>query len=141
MKLSEIVREVISLAQAANQARAVTGSEDDSPIITSGGVWTPTKMPRTTAEERRLREFLEGQSPSVVYMLLAIMYLGRGDFDAKDLLDQFIETSETFGGPQWAAMQMLGKLPLPGYLEEGLRKLDRAGMNLDDLFALAAAQR
>ena len=74
-------------------------------------------------------------------MLLAIMYLGRGDFDAKDLLDQFIETSETFGGPQWAAMQMLGKLPLPGYLEEGLRKLDRAGMNLDDLFALAAAQR
>ena len=93
---------------------------------------TATMMPRT-AEERRLREFLEAQPPAVVYLLIAIMYLGRGDFEAKDLLDQYGDMSEACGNPKAAARQMVVKLPLPDYLEQGLNKLARAGMDVDKL--------
>src|SRR6266849_6178945 len=105
MKLSEIGQQLISLATAANQARTAENRRDDSPIVTSG-TRPPAIAPRMTAEERRLHDFLAAQSPSSIYMLTAIMYLGRGDFDVKDLRDQYKDVSETFGGPQWAARQM-----------------------------------
>jgi hypothetical protein len=84
-------------------------------------------------EDYHLRTFLEGQPPPVVYMLTAIMYLGRGDFEARDLPDQYKDTSETFGDAKWAARQMLGKQPLPQYLENGLKKLAGAGIDPDSL--------
>jgi hypothetical protein len=90
-------------------------------------------MKTRTAEERRIGEFLEAQPPSMVYMLVAIMYLGRGDFDTKDLLDQYADMNEAFGSPKWAIRQMLGKLPFPEYLQEGLKKLLRAGVDVDAL--------
>jgi hypothetical protein len=133
MKLSEIVREIISMGRAANQARTAEGPEDDSPLVTSGG--DTATMKARTAEECRLREFLEAQPPAVVYMLIAMMYLGRGDYDAKDLLDQYADMSEAFGNPKGAARQMLVKLALPEYLEEGLKKLARAGLDADKLLA------
>ena len=131
MKLSEIVREVISTGRAANQARIADGAEDDSPMVTSGG--DTATMKTRTAEERRLCEFLESQPPSVVYMLIAIMYLGRGDFDTQDLLDQYADMKEAFGSPKGAARQMLVTLPLPEYLEAGLKRLAHAGMDVDKL--------
>jgi len=122
MKLSEIVPEVITLARAANQARTAEGPDDDSPLVRL-----------QTTEECRLREFLEAQAPAVVFLLTAIMYLGRGDFDAKDLLDQYIEISVSFGNPKLAARQMLVKMPLPEYLEEGWHQLAQAGVDIDGL--------
>src|SRR5947207_303100 len=113
MKFSDIVQEVISLARAANEARFARGPAD-SPLVASGGILSTTipgtKTPRTTPEERCLGDFLEAQSPSVVYMLTSIMYLGRGDFGVKSLRDQYADVSETFGDPRWAAKQMLEKL-------------------------------
>jgi hypothetical protein len=131
MKLSEIIREVIAKARAANQGRVANGSEDDSPIVTSGSYTSMTKA--LTTEERRLREFLQAQPPSVVYMLTAIMYLGRGDFDPKDLLDQYTEISETFGGPKGAGGELFEKMLLPEFLEAGLQKLTHAGVDVDKL--------
>lgn len=131
MKLSAIVPTVISLARAANQARMAEGSEDDSPILTSGGDTRAMKL--QTAAERSLRDFLAAQPPSVVYMLTAIMYLGRGDFGTKELRHQYKDISESFGDPRWAARQMLGKMTLPEYLEEGLKKLAQVGVEVDKL--------
>jgi hypothetical protein len=62
-------------------------------------------------------------------MLTAIMYLGRGDFNAGGLLDNYALMSERFGGPRWAAMQMADKVSLPRYLEDGWKKVVQA--NLD----------
>jgi hypothetical protein len=129
MKLSETVRAAIALARAANQARVGEDTEDDSPLVIWGG---DTAMMKTrTAEERRLREFLEAQPAAVVYLLIAIMYLGRGDFEAKDLLDQYTDMREMFGNPTSAVRRMFVKLPLPDYLEQGLNKLARAGIDVD----------
>jgi len=126
MKFSDILQQAISLARAAYQARMTEGPEDDSPIVHSG-----SDSSSLTAEERRLREFLDAQSAPVVYMLTTIMYLGRGDFDVNELPDQYADISETFGGPKWAARRMLQTLPLPDYLEEGLKKLADARLDVD----------
>src|SRR5437868_5268727 len=117
MKLSEIVREVISMARAANAAR-MTSSEVDWPVVTSGsiqpiessGSGRQAHKPRPV-EVTRLREFLEGQPAGVVYLLTAIMYLGRGDFRVGELMDEFADMAETFGSPKLAAKQMLEKVP------------------------------
>ena len=133
MKLSEIVREAISLARSAKQARSAEGPEDDSPILSSDGDTSTMRL--RTVEERRLREFLEAQSPAVVYMLAAIMYLERGDFDAKELLDQHSDMSETLGTPSLAESQLLARMALPEYLEEGFKKLAKAHLDIDKMLA------
>jgi hypothetical protein len=130
MKVSEIVQQAVSLAKAANEARSAEGAED-SPIVASGG-YTATVKPRI-AEERRLREFLEKQSPSMIYLLLAITYLGRGDFAAKDLLDQYRDMGDAFVNAQLAARLMFGMFTLPEFLEMGMAKLARAGLDVDTL--------
>ncbi|MBI1918228.1 MAG: DUF3775 domain-containing protein [Planctomycetes bacterium] len=132
MTFSEILQQVISLARAANQARTAAGPDDDSPLVASD---QQSSLNLQTAEERRLREFLETQPPPVLYMLTAIMYLGRGDFDVKDLPDQYADTSETFGGPKGAARLMFQTVPLPEYLEEGRKKLADARIDTDKLLA------
>jgi len=90
-----------------------------------------------TSEERRVREFLLTQPAAVVYILIALMYLGRGDFDAKELLDQYADMRDEFGDPKSASRQMLVKFQLPDYLEQGLKKLATAGMDVDKLIAAA----
>jgi hypothetical protein len=132
MKVSEIAQEVISLAKAANEARSANGA-DDSPIVASGA-YTATVKPRMV-EERRLRDFLEKQSASTIYMLLAITYLGRGDFEAKELLEQYRDMGDAFGNAQLAARQMFGMWTLPEFLENGMAKLARARVNVDKLIA------
>lgn len=90
-------------------------------------------------EETALRQFLESQSPETVYMLTAVMYLGRGDFDVGRLLDNAALMGERFAGPSGAAMQMADKFPLPHFLEEGWKKAVQANMDLDALVRTYAA--
>ncbi len=138
MKFSEIVRKTIALAKAANKARMTEGPEDDSPLITSGAIITSDRdvaaLKRGVTEaERRLYEFLAAQSPQAIYLLTALMYLGRGDFTASDLREHYVEVSETFGGPKGAVRQMFGTFPLPEFLAKGLKQAEAAGLDLDKL--------
>jgi hypothetical protein len=116
MKLSEVIREVVSLAKAANQARSQGPSAGDA--------------------EKRLQDFLQAQPSGVVYLLTAIMYFGRGDFESKDdFLGYYEDVSDMFGSPKTAARQMMAKEPLPDYLERGLQKLETVGLDVDKLAA------
>jgi hypothetical protein len=134
MKFSEIGQKVIKLAREANQSRAGGRRKPDSPIVTSGGDPSMMTLNLPTREERALSAYLEKLPPAAVYLLAALMYLGRGDFGPKQLPDQYREISETFAGPQYAARQVAEKQPLPEYLEAGFRKLAAAGMDVDSLF-------
>ncbi len=90
-------------------------------------------------EEIALLQFLESQPAQTVYMLTAVMYLGRGDFDAGRLLDNYALMAERFGDPRWAARQMADKLSLPDYLEAGWAKVVQSNIDLDALVSAAAA--
>jgi hypothetical protein len=133
MSFSDILRQAISLAKAVYEARMAQDRGDDLPIVASGSI--PSTLKSRTAEERRLDAFLKSQSPAVIYLLTAIMYLGRGDFEVKDLRDQYEEMSASFGGREWAARQMIEKLPLPEYLQQGFKKLIHAGVDVDRFLA------
>ena len=141
MKFSEVLSQAIELAKKANVARAQRARASGGfPAVTSGvqvqgihvlGQPGLITVPPGPPEERALLHFLESQSPETIYMLTAVMYLGRGDFEAGRLLDNFALMGERFGDPKWAAGQMADKIALPQYLEEGLKKASQAKIDLD----------
>lgn len=67
------------------------------------------------------------------------MYLGRGDFDAGRLADNYGLMAQRFGDQRSAARQMADKIALPQYLEEGLRKASQANLDLDATVSVPSA--
>src|SRR6266480_4856850 len=123
MKASEVVAEVISLAKAAKTARAREATAANA-------------LKTLTAEEKQLRDFVHVQPPKVVFLLTAVMYLGRGDFNSKnDFLDYYADVGESFGTAKAAERQLLAKEPLADYLQQGLGKLHDLGLDADKLAA------
>jgi hypothetical protein len=61
------------------------------------------------------------------------MHLGRGDFGTDDLARQYEAVRETFGDPEWAAAQLLGKASLGESLQEGLEEMRRKQIDADKL--------
>jgi hypothetical protein len=146
MKFSEAISQVIDLANKANEARAQKARTTAGlPVVTSGAVVasnpTASGLPAITPvqEEVDILRFLESLPPQMVYMLTAVMYLGRGDFDTMNLVDNYHIMGERFGNPKWAARQMADKLSLPQYLKEGGRKLADAQVDLDEIMSTATA--
>ena len=149
MKFSEVLSQVIELAKKANTARAqrvlVSGG---FPAVTSGvqvqgiqvlGLSGLIPVPPSPPEEKALFDFLASLSPETIYMLTAVMYLGRGDFEAGKLLENCALMSERFGNPRWAARQMADKIALPQYLQEGWRKATEANRDLDAMISMEIA--
>jgi Protein of unknown function (DUF3775) len=123
MTASQVVTEVISLAKAAKTARAreATGSSEVKTL---------------SAEDKQLRDFVGTQPPKVIFLLTALMYLGRGDFNSKEeFLDYLTDVPETFGTAKAAERQLLAKEPLAEYLQRGLHKLHELGLDADRLAA------
>jgi hypothetical protein len=77
-------------------------------------------------------DFLRNQTAATVYMLAAVIYLGRGDFDDFDLLDRYTQMSETFAKVEYAVQQIAMKTPLPRYLQNRFDILTKAGIDIDE---------
>ena len=85
-------------------------------------------------ERQAFREYCQILSPAQLYMAIMVMYAGRNDFgETFDILDRFEQMSDTFHSPDWAIGQMLEKSPLPDYLADGIRRLNRMGVEIDQL--------
>src|SRR5436190_986922 len=74
-------------------------------------------------EERELRKFLATLSEDTICQLMLIMYLGRGDFGADDLAENYEALNGAFGDSNLAVSQMMDKAPLADYLSDGLEAL------------------
>lgn len=126
MKLSDVIRQVIALAREAN---ASTPPEPEG--IAAGDLSSLMRPP--TEARKRLKAFILSQPVAVVYTLIMVMYAGRGDFPIENFVEQYQEMRDTFDSPAIATGQMMEKVPLPEYLEEGLRLLHGAGIDVDTL--------
>lgn len=130
MKLSEAAENVIALA------REVRGYYDAElpkwypgyPVISPADQGPPPPK-----EERELRNFLRSLPSEMIYRLILVMHLGRGDFGADDLPGSYEALKQTFGKPEWAVSQMMGKAPLANYLSDGLVELERQRIPVDEL--------
>jgi hypothetical protein len=130
MRLSEVAEKVISLKEAANRHWAVElpKRHPDYPSIDPFEDSGPP-----SAEEEQLVELIGKLPADKVYQLLLLMYLGRGDFEARNLARIYQELKRQFAEPEWAAAQILEKSPLVDYLTRGMDKLQRQNIDLDNL--------
>jgi hypothetical protein len=84
-------------------------------------------------EEKELKDFLSTLSDEMIYQLILIMYLGRGDFGTDDLAGYYETLTHTFSDSEHAASQMMDKAPLADYLLDGLEELRKHKINVDKM--------
>jgi hypothetical protein len=123
MKHSEVIARVIYLANTANAEKHPPPRPPDVvPLV---------NLPEG---ETKLEAFLRGQTPDTIYLLAAVMHLGRGDFDSPDEMLASLQAMRALGEESWPIVeQLVEKLPLPEYLENGIKKLHARGLDVDTL--------
>jgi Protein of unknown function (DUF3775) len=135
MAFSNVLLRLLALAvelQAARRAQpALPGVQAGRLVaIKLSDIPVSPPLPQATA----FREYCKGLTPAHLFMATVVMYAGRGDFgETFDVLDRYEQMSNGFRSPDWAAQQMLGKVPLPEYLAAGIRLLDEMRCNIDGL--------
>ena len=134
MLFTTILKQTIELAIAArpgftkpNNAKPTEGKRRLKCTLASEVKYQPP-----SEAEIKLIDFLRNQNPATVYMLAAVMYLGRGDFDDFDLLDRYTQMSEIFVKAEHAVQQIAFKIPLPRYLQDGFDILTEDGIDIDE---------
>ena len=130
MKLSSAAQRVIELAQ---KTRAYYEAELPKHHPKYPLVSVLEEEPPAPPEKQQLKQFLASLSDEMVYQLLLIMCLGRGDFEANDLAASYEALKSTFGKAEWAVAQMMEKAPLAEYLSDGLEQLTQHQINVDHL--------
>jgi hypothetical protein len=112
----EVAREVAGLVPPTTGDSTTTG--DDSPL---------TSIEDDPSEDDRrgqMLEFIAGLNVAEQVDLLALIFIGRGDFDIAEWDDAVREAGDriTEGDPDY----MIGDAALPEYLGTGLNAFDRS---------------
>jgi len=130
MNLSDAANRVIELARKVRDyyASELPKWHPNYPLV---GLDEESAPP--PPEERELRDFLATLSDDMIYQLILVMYLGRGDFGTDDLAGYYEALKGTFGGPEHAVSQMMDKAPLADYLSDGLEELRKHKINVDKM--------
>jgi Protein of unknown function (DUF3775) len=130
MTLSEATHRVIELAREVRDyyATELPKWHPDYPLLHFDEPSAPP--PPSEAELRSFRQSLPGD---MIYQLLLIMYLGRGDFSTDDLAGTYGDLRDTFAKAEYAASQMLDKGPLADYLSDGVEELRQHGIDVDKM--------
>jgi hypothetical protein len=85
-------------------------------------------------EERQLQDFLATLSEDMIYQLILLMYLGRGDFSGNDLAGYYAARKGTVGDAEQAAdWIMMYKTTLADQIEDGLEELRKHRISVDKL--------
>jgi len=135
MKLSESTAKVIDLASAIRDywESELPKRHPNYPFVDPGEDSGPPPP-----EEAELRSLLEKLPEEEIYELLLLTHLGRGGLATRDLATHYRELRETYRNRESATSQIEGRGSLAYYLENGLAKLQKSGIDVDQL-ALAAA--
>jgi Protein of unknown function (DUF3775) len=138
MQLSKVAREVIRKAEAIRTYwdTELPRRHPDYPIVNLGEDSGPPPP-----EERELHEFLAGLPDELVYQLLLLTCLGRGDFGASDLASHYELLKGKFRKPREAVSWMMGKGPLAEYLVDGLAELKHSKIDVDKMVFRPARSR
>lgn len=114
--LIEAAREVAGLVAPTTGDRTTTG--DDSKLVTI------EDNPREDGRRGEIVEFINGLNAAEQTDLLALIYLGRGDFDLADWRSAVHEAATRIADR--SADFMIGEAALPEYLGAGLDAFGRS---------------
>jgi hypothetical protein len=137
MKLSEAVREVIRLGDASRAYwdRELPRRHPHYPVIRAGEESAPPPP-----EDVQLQALLKNLPEDQLYALILLTYVGRGDFSADHLLDDYQTMKETFPSKDLAIAQMTAIKTLAEYLMDAMDEIHKRHIDLDSLkFASAVA--
>lgn len=130
--LSSSLDRAITLASDATKYWEVELSDAHPLFPLTGPKDKKVPPPKEQAELEKLLKSLPAED---VFKLVALMYLGRGDFDVPDLPDQLEELKTTFESVDLAIDQMLDKFTLGEFLAEARSCLNVEKVSLDDAFS------
>jgi hypothetical protein len=138
MRLSEAINEAVELAQSIRDYwdTELPKRHPDYPIVHPGEDSGPPPP-----QQAKLERFLTALPPEMIYKLMLIMQLGRGDFDIGELAEEFERIKKAFGEPEWVVAEMTGKAALADYLIDGIAKLRKGRVDVDKLPPKAAKPR
>jgi hypothetical protein len=138
MQLSKAAQEVVRKAEAIRRHwdAELPRRHPDYPLVNPGEDSGPPPP-----EEGQLRAFLAGLPAEMLYKLLLIVALGRGDFGVGDLASHYERLKATFRKPEAAVSWMMGKGPLAEYLADGLALLQASGIDVDRMTFRPARSR
>lgn len=130
MQLSHAVNKVIDLAHIVREHYAMKFPKGQK---SASSVAVAKENIPAPPEENELREFLSGLAPEMIFRIMLIMCLGRGDFAATNLVGFYQTTLRSWGTPQAAIEQIMEKSWLPAYLVDGLEELRIHLFDVDNL--------
>jgi hypothetical protein len=128
MLFTTILKQTVQMARPVRKPSGKQGERRRLICVRASEV----KCEPPSEKDMELKDFLLKQSVATIYMLTAIMYLGRGDFDDFDPLKRYSRITRAFGSPQDAVRQIYLKKPLARYLEDGLTILAKSGIDIDE---------
>lgn len=131
MNLSEVANRVINLARKVREYydSELPKRHPNYPLV---GPDEETAPP--PPEEKELRDFLATLSDDMMYQLMLLIYLGRGDFGTDDLAGYYQALKGTFGDrEQTASQMMIYKATLADELLDGLEELHKHKINVDKM--------
>jgi hypothetical protein len=130
MKLSDVLNRAIDLSRKVREyyERELPKRHPAYPLVGPGEETAPPPP-----EEEKLRAFLAGLSEDMIYQLVLIMYLGRGDVTTDDLAGAFRTLKGTFGQTKQAASRLVAIAPLADQLVDGLEELRKHNIDVDGL--------
>jgi hypothetical protein len=89
-----------------------------------------------STRETELVSFLDSLPPATIYKLMAVMYLGRGDFETTaDLLSAYEHVSDNYSKRGQPVDALLEKTPLADYLIQARKELTAASVDIDTVLA------
>ena len=136
MKLSEAVREIIRLGDASRAYwdRELPKHHPDYPKIRAGEDSGPPPP-----EDAEIQALLKSLPEDQLYALILLIYVGRGDFSADQLLPGYQTMKETFPSKELAIAQMMGKRTLAEYLTDAMEEIQKRHIDLDSLNFVSTA--
>ena len=82
-------------------------------------------------EDKQIHDLLNGLPEPDLYILLTLMYLGRGDFDLNHLASGYRKIKNAFPERELVIDQMLGKTVLSEYLIDAMDEIREGRIDLD----------
>ncbi len=136
MAFSDLVKEIIDLSIAAQEYwdRELPKRHPNYPLVGEGEDSGPPP-----AEEVKLENLLNSLPPEVIWKLLLIALIGRGDYKPDDLSGSCEAIKRRFETPEWALRQLYAMAPLGEELSDGMEKLKRHNIEVDRLLEKRAA--
>lgn len=128
MTRTEVIRELIRLGEESHAywEKELRKRHPRYPIVQPG----EDSGPQPPVDDQ-IQRLLKSLSETDLYIVLTLMYLGRGDFDLEHLKSGFLTMKESFPSRDAVMDQLLRKQVLSEYLADAMEEIRQGCIDVD----------